>query len=179
MKTTPHTLLTFLLLSPLALGAPENDAPIDQVVVEAKKANVVKLAKEVRLAEFRFYDLYNKLNTEPDYAVNCENEPSTGSRFTWDNCKPVFQDKAQQTEASAFGRFLQGISTTPGGGVAASATPGMPASMAISAGRPGFQQHMTELTRKNPELTKLLNEYAARLKQYQDATRKATADIAR
>jgi hypothetical protein len=138
LKTTSrHALLALLLFAPLAQGAPEtassgSEAPIDQFIVESNRANIVKLALQVRMAEFRFYELYNQLNTERDYAVNCVDEPSTGSRFTWDNCRPVFQDKAQTSEAQSFGRVLQGANSTPRGGAAVPSTPGAPASMAIS-----------------------------------------------
>ena len=139
-------------------------APVDEVVVEATRATLVKLAKEVRLAEVRFYERYNQLNTVRDYAVNCSEEATTGTRFTLGYCRPVFQSKSTGAEGQSFAQIV--------GQVGATGTPSAPASMTIAAARPGFQKNMIEVTRKNPDLTQLLNEYGERLKQYEDVYRK-------
>ena len=168
-RTSRSVVLACLMFAPLAQA---DDAPIDEVVVRATRTDLVKLARQVRMAEFRFYDRYNELNTQRDYAVTCNNEATTGSRFTWDSCQPVFQEKARVAEGRGFADVIQSAHAVPRGGVAISATPRPPASMAITAGRPGFQQHMIDVTRRNPDLIKLLNEYDALLKQYEAAYRK-------
>jgi len=163
MKSAPRLLLAGLLLAPYAPMAADQ-APVDEVVVEATRATLVKLAKEVRLAEVRFYERYNQLNTVRDYAVNCSEEATTGTRFTLGYCRPVFQSKSTGTEGQSFAQIV--------GQVGATGTPSAPASMTIAAARPGFQKNMIEVTRKNPDLTQLLNEYGERLKQYEDVYRK-------
>ena len=86
---------------------------MEQVVIEATRENLVKLATQARQAESRFYQRYNELSTKRDYAINCRSEAPTGSRFKWDYCQPVFQDKAQEAEGRAFFQGLAGT-TTPG-----------------------------------------------------------------
>jgi hypothetical protein len=171
--TSRNALLACVLFAPFAQGAPGGgEAPIEEVIINATKPNIVKLAQQVRMAEFRFYQRYNELNTKRDYAVNCRIEGVTGSRFASDVCVPVFQDKARAAEGRAFAEVIQGSHLTPDGSIAVVSTPKPPASMAIAAGRPGFQQNMIEITRKNADLIKLLNEYGALVKQYEDAYRR-------
>jgi hypothetical protein len=161
--------LTLAVIAVLS-SASHAEAPIDEVVVTAARDRVLALAKEVRKAEHRYYDLYNQLNTVRDYVVKCRDEASTGSRFTWDGCQPVFEEKSRSAEGSTFTRMFQGENSGGGSG-AAPDPPGAPASVAISARRPDFQKHMVELTRENPELARLLNEYSEAIKKYDSALR--------
>ena len=159
MKTTVrNALLVGLLFAPIAPDATASpEDTIDEVTIEAARANLAKLAQEVKVAERRFYARYNELNTTRDYAVNCEDEASTGSRFTLNSCQPVFQQKALREQR----RDLR-----EGG------TAGAAVSSAVAAALPGFQKNMADITRKNPDLLELLSEYGALAKQYEDASRK-------
>ncbi len=84
--------------SAVASGSP----PLDQVVVEATRAKLVKMSKEVRESERRFYQRYNDFNTKRDYAIKCSTEAPTGTRFRNTSCEPVFVSKADEAEARAF-----------------------------------------------------------------------------
>jgi hypothetical protein len=170
LKAIPHVaLLTCLLLAPRAQGADES-APLPQVTVEATRANVAKLGKEVQMSEFRFYELYNTLNKNPDYAIKCANEAPTGSRFKRTECHPVFKIKAEEQEARDFIRAFGGGSAVSGVGAGlgpAGTSPPQsgagafgPAIVAISAARPGFRKNMIEVTTRSPELTRLAQEHA-------------------
>jgi hypothetical protein len=183
-----HSILRSLLVmgvlfAPLAQAAdetppPGGEPPVQQVVVEATRTNVAKLGKEVQMSELRFYELYNTLNKDPDYAITCANEAPTGSRFKRTACQPVFKSKAEQAEARDFiqafggGDSAGGTSGGPPHALAPSAPPPVAAgtfaaaNMATSAGRPGFAQNIQDVTRRSPELTKLAEEHAALWKRY-------------
>jgi hypothetical protein len=169
VKTTSlNALLLTLLFAPLGHAAaepasPGGEAPLDQVVVEATRTNLVKLGQEVLKAEYRFYQRYNELNTKRDYEVRCYKEAPIGTRLTRAWCQPVFESKVEQAQAREFLLILQGSGSSARGV--------NPATAAIEVRRPGFQQNMMEVTRKNPELIKLLDEHAALVKRFQDMYR--------
>src|SRR5262249_24362699 len=102
-------LLTFLLLTPLAHAA---DNPEQEVVVAATRANLIKLGKEVQLAEYRFYKRYNDLNTVRKYIIDCTIHARTGSHFESKYCEPRYQTQLEAEEAQQFYRMLmQGAGT--------------------------------------------------------------------
>jgi hypothetical protein len=96
--------------------------PPDQVIVEGRRGELVEAAKEIQLLEQRFFQRYNELNTQKNYAVRCYNEAPTGTRFKQKYCKPVYQSNADAAEARDFmialGRGASAGSTS--GGAAAS-----------------------------------------------------------
>jgi hypothetical protein len=215
LKPIRRNILLCLLFTPLAQGvahaaapAAGNSAAVDQVVIEGTRADLVKLAKEVQLAEERFYQRYNDFNTTRKYAVPCYSEAHTGTRFKQKYCKPVYETEADATEARQFMRAIgNGASAsstsggasasagvmasglTQGGGGGALLTGAQPDSgdgnsagvsgggttasfIEIEAGRPSFQKHVIEITRKSPELQKLLQEHTAAVKRYDDLYQK-------
>jgi len=151
-----NLLLSCLLFAPLAQGA-EPTPPSDQVVVQATRANLVRLGEEVKKAEYRFYQRYNELNTKRDYAIKCTTEARPNSRFTNSFCKPVFQTKAEEDESRTF--FMELSRQYSAAGV--------PAPIAVAAGRPAYQKHVVEVTTHSPELARLLGEHNKLLKQYE------------
>jgi hypothetical protein len=173
-----------LLFTPLVHAASETTPPggdVDQVTVEATRDNVVKLEKQVKMTELKFYELYNTLNKNRDYAIDCEDTPATGTRFKRSSCQPMFKTKAEQEEARqfliAFGAGDQVTGTPDGvsGPLHINAPPPPPAASAgamsssvgpTSAGRPGFKQNMIDITNKSPELQKLAKEHAELWKRY-------------
>jgi hypothetical protein len=115
-KTIPrNVLLLGLLFTALVCrveaASPDPAAPVDQVVIQATRAKLVKLEKEVLLAQQRFYERYNELNTKRDYAMKCYNEADTGSRFKKTYCQPVFANKAQEEQARRAVQYLGSSST--------------------------------------------------------------------
>jgi hypothetical protein len=145
MKTTRRNpLMLCLIAAPLAWNvvAAAEVPPPDQVIVEGKRGDLIKAAKEVQLLEQRFFQRYNELNTKKNYAVRCYNEAPTGTRFKQKYCKPVYQTNAEAAEAREFMTALgRGASagSTSGGGSASSGVMGvggMSAGMA-GAGGPG------------------------------------------
>jgi hypothetical protein len=132
-------LMLCLVAAPLAYGIVEAaEGPgTDQVIVEGKRGDLVKAAKDVQLAEQRFYARYNELNTRPKYAVKCYDEAATGTRFKQKYCKPVYQTNAEAAEArefmTALGRGASAGSTSGG----SSASSGVMAVGGASSGLTG------------------------------------------
>jgi hypothetical protein len=219
LKPTKINILLCLLFTPLAQGvasaaepAAGGGAPVDQVLIEGTRADLAKLAKDVQIAEERFYQRYNDFNTTRKYAVPCYNEARTGTRFKQKYCKPVYESEADAAEARQFIRAIgngASASSTSGGasasaGVMASggmqgggggapmsggqATSGSGMSAGVSGGgttssfieieaaRPGFQQHVIEVTSKSPELQKLLQEHSVAVKRYDELFRKVNGN---
>jgi hypothetical protein len=157
VKTTVgNVLLSCLLLAPLAHAA-EPVPPNDQVVVQATRANLARLAEEVKKAEYRFYQRYNELNTKRDYAIQCTTEARPNSRFTNSSCKPLFQTKAEEDESREF--FMELSRQYSAAGV--------PAPVAVAAGRPAYQKNVLEVTKRSPDLSRLLGEHNRLLRQYE------------
>jgi hypothetical protein len=141
LETFRRNVLMFCLtlITPLACGiaaAADVQSP-DQVIVEGKRGDLVKAAKEVQLLEQRFFYRYNEINTKKNYAVRCYNEAPTGTRFKQKFCKPVYQTNAEAAEArefmTALGRGVSAGSTSGGG----SASSGVMAMGGASAGTTG------------------------------------------
>ena len=153
--TLRNALLLGLLLAPLAQA--DEPKPDDEIVVEANRTNLVKLGKEVQMAEFRFYKRYNELNKKREYAIQCESFATLGSRFTNNYCQPVYKTKA---EAEAAQRFFIGLDQDAGSW-------GTPAYATIMAGRPAYQKNVVEVTANSAELQQMLQEHQKLWKQWE------------
>lgn len=188
LKTIARTtLLACVIFAPLAYSASESDPPagqssVPEVVVEATRANLVKLGKEIQVAELRYYELYNTLNKKREYAINCARRARTGSRFEHNECEPVFQSDAEAEQAREFMLAIGGGDQVSGtaGGVTGPAVAGRPSATGqvamgtyaasgpvIEQARPGFKQNMLEVTRRSPELTRMAQEHLAMWKRYE------------
>jgi hypothetical protein len=178
LSVSRMVLVVGLLVAPLAHAAEE---PVDTVTVEATRENVAKLEKQVKMAQMHFYELYNQLNKDRDYSIECEEAAPTGTRFKQTTCQPHFKTKAEAEEARQFLiAFSSGDSATgtPGGVTGpphlyhadtpppVAAGGAYAAAMGNAAGRPGFQKHVQELTEKNPKLQKAAQEHAELWKRY-------------
>lgn len=182
MKIRLLLVASALIVSRLAWAAdePSENKP-QEVVIEATRANLNKIGNQVKMAEFKFYKRYNDLNKKREYAINCNKEATIGSRFTSDICMPVYATRAQEAEAQAFMAMIgAGIADGPSGpkslrqqefdspGQGAGMGGGMPARIAIEAGRSDFQKNVIEITNASPELQKLLGDHARLWKQWED-----------
>lgn len=173
MKIWMPLLTAALIISQFASAAdapPEPDKQ-QEVVVEATRAYLTKLGKEVQLAEARFYARYNELNKKREYAVHCYDDPHTGSRFKTNYCQPQFQSDAEAREAQEFFLMLAGSNDPHSSGTGGMANPsGPPLSRdpVIAARQPDFRKNMIEVVSKNPELQKMLKDHAELWKRYED-----------
>ena len=130
------------LLFALAQPAVAADSTVSAEVTVRAKRELEKLRLEIDAAQDRFIARYNELNTRPQYAMKCNDEAPTGSRFTRHKCRPAFVESAANAEVRA---VLDGHFAPPPAVVAASQ-------------RDGFQKNMLHIASSSPELQNLARE---------------------
>jgi hypothetical protein len=154
-------------------------APLDEVLIEGRRATSNELVQQIVKVENRFYERYNALNDKDEFDVNCARDAAAGTRVQGRSCRAVYQENAERTEGQAsywwhYETFDLGAS---GGGptgerkpVRASPAP-VPAMLAILARRDEFRRTMVEVTSRNPELIQLLQQRTVLVKRYEAGLR--------
>ncbi len=157
-------------LSQVAASAatPDRKDALDEIVVESTRARLNKMLQEMVQLEDRFFDRYNELNTNDDFDMHCFSEARVGTRLNRRYCRAEYMSKALETEGRDYLRALPSY-TDP---TAAAWAPPLPAIMMIEARRKEYQQNMREVTRRNPELVRLLRERYELGKRYEATRRK-------
>jgi hypothetical protein len=121
-------------------------------------------------AEDRFFERYNKLNSNDDFDVRCRVEARTGTRLTTRTCRPLYQEEAVRQNAKQAIEIRQAFESR--GGYNQGLSPPTPAASAIMARRPAFEQHMRTVVRESPELIFLLQQRAAAAEALEAAKRR-------
>lgn len=136
----PACALLFTLIQPAVAADPAVTA---EVTVRAKR-ELEKLRLQIDEAQDRFIDKYNELNKDPQYAMKCNDEAHTGSRFTHHRCLPEFVNTATNAEARSAldGHFAP------------------PAALVTASKRDGFQQNLLNVASSSPELQNLAREHS-------------------
>ena len=120
----------------------ENNTGVIEEVTVIGMRDILSLQKQVYLAEDRFYELFNKLNTDDLYDVRCRWQAPIGTRIKRRQCFPNFYQKATADYADAFleGRFMVPVTST------------------LSVHYPELEARMKELVLANPELFERISE---------------------
>ena len=136
----PACAALFTLLQP-AFAA---DATVTAEVTVRAKRELEKIRLEIDAAQDRFIARYNELNKDPQYAMKCNDEARTGSRFTHHHCVPEFVNTATNAEARAAldGHFAP------------------PAALVTASKKDSFQKNMLDIASSSPELQNLAREYS-------------------
>lgn len=132
-------------------ASPQSMGPIEEVEVTAEREKLREMRAKLIEAEDRFYELYNKLNTDDQFDVVCSMEKRTGTNISARVCRPVFVNDATEEEAKA---FLAGYFVPP-------------AQMVIADKYPQFEKHMLAVINKQPELRKLIREHEKLQQRYE------------
>jgi hypothetical protein len=78
------------------------DAP-PEVTIEAHKAKLYRIRKEMEKSVDAFYEAFDRVNTVPGYETHCADEtPPNGSRFTAHICTPQFVHDATDANVRSF-----------------------------------------------------------------------------
>lgn len=152
---------------------PAPDSDLDEVTVSGERVKIEALRREIVQLEDRFYDRYNELNTIDDFDIHCIEEARTGTRFIKRSCRAVYQEQALAEEGQAAFKILQRI-RGPGPTVADSGPP-VPATVTIERRLPEYKKNLEEVARRDPELTRLLEERARVIERYDAALRSTRA----
>ena len=117
-----------------------------------------KLRSEMAKTEKQFFDLYNKLNTDPQFAILCRRDTPTGTKFAVRVCQPKYQ--MQAAEKSANEQLHAALTTTDRNGAAGANglnvgawAGGGPAT--VQDADDAFRKNMLAALQKSPELQAL------------------------
>ena len=117
-----------------------------------------KLRSEMVKAEKEYVDLYNKVNTDPQFAIVCRMDTPTGTTFAVRVCQPRYLLRAKEKSASE--RMQAAVAAGDSSGSANTRGPNLGA--ASGAGTTGvpdqdeaFRQNMLAAQQKSPELQAL------------------------
>jgi translation initiation factor 2 beta subunit (eIF-2beta)/eIF-5 len=140
-----------------AADAPASDTKaLDAVEVTGRMEKLRVMREEAIKIEDKFYDEYNKLNTDKQYSVTCTREAPLGTRLKYRVCRPEFVTDATSDEARS---FLDGTSAPP-------------ADMVINSKLDDYKKNVLKVINSNPKLLKLVREREAIEKRYQAARKK-------
>lgn len=147
------TRLTYHVLN---TGTIEIAEPMDEVEVTGKYEKLSAMRKELELLEEKFYDEYNKVNTNHDYDIKCGLE---GVFIKARVCQAVFIEKAYRDADWASGG--SGIGSAYGTAIAQPSV-----WVWIQAKLPGYKQNMRDQVMRHPKLLELLMKRNAAAERY-------------
>ncbi len=136
--------------------APRVDA---EVIVSATRT-LAELRKDILVADERFLAKYNELNKVPEFAIACDEEATTGSRFLRRTCRAEFVTVAIREGAQD---WFRGNAPTPTESVGRT----------IESKKGNFHKNMIDLARQSPELVRLARERADLEQRYNQLLRRA------
>lgn len=98
-KTTWLAMIPCALLCADASWAQASDE-VEELIVRGRKPAELRAAVEA--ARVRVYDVFNALNSDDAFDVQCRREASTGRRMKRQVCRPRFKDDISNAAAKAF-----------------------------------------------------------------------------
>lgn len=161
MLVSPSGLLT-LVFAALASHAIAADSP-------------GKLRMEMAKLEKQYISLYNKLNSNPEFAILCRREAPTGSNVEVRVCQPKYQISSVAMSASQVVQFAQSAGDNTGSGRANNASAGTSAEGEANTDLDmdaAFRQNVLAIQAISPELL-ALGKKRSELQARQDALTKA------
>jgi hypothetical protein len=129
---------------------------LDEITITGRYEKLSAMKKEYEQLEDRFYDAYNKLNTNHLFDIECASEAPTGSHIMVRTCQPTFIERALEAETDA---WLQGHA-------------GPPAWATVQEMMPAYQENIRDKVKKNPKLLELLMKRNAAAERYAAARKK-------
>jgi hypothetical protein len=146
-------------------ATPDSAKPTEEVSVEAHKLKLYRLRMEINKAVDNFYDVFNKVNTEPEYETHCSDERRATSYTVHHVCTARFQNDANEQETQAYfssyatyGDVNDGYATVPA------------FSLIYLRGR-GYKQRLEELIHNDPQVRQAAAEFDALTQQYAAVSR--------
>ncbi len=169
--------------------AAEPTAGIDDVVIVNGWRYPVQLRLAMLDAERKVYDIFNLLNDEPQFKLECGRRNVRGTRLQTQDCVPVFERQAlaneAQSNAEVYRAALNAMAMTQGGFApgaqnlqgsnTAQFTNYMPMATAppaggvIRAGQARLQRKMQEIAATNPEFVEAIVSYVESKQRYNQA----------
>jgi hypothetical protein len=119
-----------------------------------------KLRTEMARAEQAFFELYNKLNTNPEFAIVCRMDTPTGTTFAVRVCQPKYlitanaRSASERMQSAITAGNATGAANANGPNVGAGSAPGGGDTAAADKER-AFKQNVLDLMQRSPELQAL------------------------
>ncbi len=129
----------------------QEQEPIEEIVVYGEQS-LISLRKQVYLAEENFFDLFNALNEDDEFDVQCFDFAPTGTRIRRHACRAKFVVDA---EAAEFSRWSDGPRVAV-----------LPASAVIAQKRKEMGEKMLALLAERPELLEALDKVTTAKNNY-------------
>ena len=126
----------------------ESSESIEEIVVYGEKS-ISALRREVYKAEENFFDLFNSLNQDFEYDVNCYYEAPTGTRIRRHVCRANFVVEATSVQ------YVEIRTRGP-------RYPVVPPELVIAKKKKIYRQKLEELVAEHPELFQALAEYTSK-----------------
>jgi hypothetical protein len=166
-------------LSQAQAAAPANDAvaaqeELDQVIVRGGPKALAAIREEMIRLEDNFFERYNELNTVKDFDVYCAAETSAGTKLKRRTCRANYQRDALAAEGQGHMEFIKQHPRDVRPSVAGQPPPDppligslpSPAIMDIEIRRKEYQQNVIAVSKKDPELAKMLRELSELNQRY-------------
>ncbi len=176
--------ILYTALSPIRVAAQPEAEPasarsgasaeqIDEIVVLGTRS-LRSLRLEVQSARERVYDLFNSLNSDDDFNIQCYNAPRIGTRIPQRVCRPQYADIATADASEEFHRLL--VLYCDGqladeGCIQAAAAPAQATVSAIPLRDRQLAAEVQRLTRESPVFRRAITEYMVAERQYDQARR--------
>ena len=108
-ERTIGILALLLLYAPVTLGQTQaaeetetiSSEAIDEITVYGERSIIV-LQKELELAQVRMFDLFNTLNSDDEFDIECDYEQHLGSRRWHHVCTPKFATRQAAHQGAVF-----------------------------------------------------------------------------
>jgi hypothetical protein len=144
-------LITQSVSSPAAAAPRASAEPLPQVEIQAQRAKLSAMRKELDRLETQFFKEYNRVNADPEWDVHCTTEIPTGSHVGIRVCRPEFVSRAMRNAelAPRLGRASPSPYTL------------------ILQKTPAYQRNMIDAVRKHPELLDLVRQRAELAQRYE------------
>jgi hypothetical protein len=166
-------LAAVLLALPISTGSAQTPASppekLDEVVITSQQ--LLALRKAVVAAEDRAYEVYNEVNTDDQYDIECRQSTRTGAIISERVCRPKLVETATSEEAVAFldavRANIQGSEDFPGQVLQRPRAP--IANLVIINKKADYTENVLKMVRESPELRRRLKDWELAYKRYEDA----------
>lgn len=138
-----------------------SEQTLDEVIIIAERMEPWELRSKLIELEDRFYERFNAINDRDEYDVNCIVTASTGTNLKHRECRPVFEARAIQKQATEMFLVRQDVQYFGTRAVRLHGDLGMPAIAEIEVIRPRYRAHMVSLVQGDETLQELLKQRAA------------------
>lgn len=177
----------------LAAGQEVNVPGQTRAEVSVENRSLRELRRDMRRAQDRFTELYNRLNQDRDQEIVCNDEAATGTRLTRPNCMTRAQQEARAREAADYltaADLAGSLDAGLDGGAAESGPVGQSvrasnpnpetprrymtgqADPSVDTSRDAYNANMERLLSEHPELYQAYQEYVEARRRFEAAQRR-------